>query len=256
MTAPPELIKLLSHDLRWGLLKALAASDQRVQELVILSNQPMNLVSYHLKKLRDEQIVTTRRSEADGRDVYYSLDLDRLRMLYQAAGSALHPALGTETIAPFVAPALPQLRVLFVCTHNSARSQMAQALLSQISQRQLEVLSAGSQPTAIHPDAVRTMQQFGIDIRQQQTHALRDYADESFDYVITVCDRAREVCPTFPGAGKQFHWGFPDPVMIQDDAQRREAFLRTAHRLKSRIEYFLRTLPPFPPFSSAEGVPH
>src|SRR4249920_2800199 len=102
LTPPPEFIKLLAHDLRWGLLKALTTSDHRVQELVLLIGQPMNLVSYHLKKLREDGVVTTRRSEADGRDIYYSLDLGKLRTLYQAAGGALHPALASE---PFPAPA-------------------------------------------------------------------------------------------------------------------------------------------------------
>src|SRR4051812_1867709 len=90
---PPSVIKLLAHDLRWNLLKALTSSDQRVQELATQIDEPMNLVSYHLKKLRADGIVNMRHSEADRRDIYYSLDLPWLRELYQAAGAALHPAL-------------------------------------------------------------------------------------------------------------------------------------------------------------------
>lgn len=238
---PPEFIKLLANNVRWGLLKALTASDYQVNELVAQLQQPMNLVSYHLRKLRDDALVTTRRSEADGRDVYYSLDLARLRQLYLEAGTTLHPAIGKRQ--PAEALPLAHQRILFLCTHNSARSQMAEGWLRFLSRNQLGVFSAGNQPTTIHPDAVRTMQQFGIDISLQQPHALSVFADEPFDYVITVCDKVREVCPTFPGEGQQTHWGLPDPVIIQDDEQRAEAFLWTAHQLKSRIEYFLSTLP-------------
>ena len=238
---PPEFIKLLANDVRWGLLKALTTSDYQVNELVAQLQQPMNLVSYHLKKLRDDALVTTRRSEADGRDVYYSLDLDRLRQLYQAAGSALHPLLSR----PYTAVdelALPPLRVLVVCTHNSARSQMAEGLLRQLSKGQIAVFSAGSQPTRVHPDAVRVMEALGIDLRGQITHHLRDYEGQPFDYVITVCDKAREVCPTFPGDGRRLHWGFPDPVVIEAEAQRIAAFEEIAYRLHMRIRQFLTTL--------------
>ncbi len=238
---PPEFIKLLANDVRWGLLKALTTSDYQVNELVAQLQQPMNLVSYHLKRLRDDALVTTRRSEADGRDVYYSLDLVRLRQLYAEAGRTLHPALGGGSLDSM--RHLARQRVLFLCTHNSARSQMAEGLLRHLSRGQLDVFSAGSQPTAIHPNAVRTMRQLGIDIRQQRVHDLSVFADEPFDYVITVCDKVREVCPTFPGGGRQIHWGLPDPVPIEDNAQRADAFLWTAHQLQSRIGYFLTTLP-------------
>lgn len=239
---PPEFIKLLANDLRWSLLKALTISDFQVNELVAQLQQPMNLVSYHLKKMRADALVTTRRSEADGRDVYYSLDLNRLRQMYLEAGAALHPALGLNLPLTDVSR-LKNQRILFVCTHNSARSQMAEGMLRHLSQGSLDVLSAGSHPTVVHPDAIRAMAEFGIDIRQQRARSLNEVTGQPFDYVITVCDKAREVCPTFPGSGTPLHWGFPDPVMIQDDHERRAVFDRTARRLKSRIEYFLSTLP-------------
>lgn len=239
---PPDFIKLLANDVRWGVLKTLASGDHQVNELVALLQQPMNLVSYHLKKMREEALVTTRRSEADGRDVYYSLDLTRLRQLFLEAGQALHPAIGQSLPTLDPARLLPQ-RVLFVCTHNSARSQMAEGLLRHLSQGRLEVASAGSHPTAIHPDAIDTMAQMGIDIRSQQPRSIDAFINQPFDTIITVCDKAREVCPTFPGGGQHFHWGLPDPVALTDDAARAEAFAQTAQRLKSRIEYFLTTLP-------------
>src|SRR6476659_7014083 len=121
---PPAFLKLLAHDMRWRLVSALARSDHRVNELVRLLDQPMNLVSYHLKQLRDQRLVTERRSSADGRDVYYSLDLDLLRTRYFAAVAALHPALATSDITNVVLPAprTSPARILFLCTHNSARS--------------------------------------------------------------------------------------------------------------------------------------
>lgn len=239
---PPEFIKLLANDLRWGLLKALTISDLQVNELVAQLQQPMNLVSYHLKKMREDALVTMRRSEADGRDVYYSLDLNRLRQMYLEAGTALHPALGWNLPIKETSR-LQHQRILFVCTHNSARSQMAEGLLRHLSEGYLDVLSAGSHPTVVHPDAIRTMADFGIDIRQQQSRPLSNVEGQPFDYVITVCDKAREVCPTFPGSGAAIHWGFPDPVVIQDETERRAVFEQTAQQLKSRIEYFLSTLP-------------
>ncbi|MEO8393212.1 MAG: ArsR family transcriptional regulator [Chloroflexota bacterium] len=236
--APPEFIKLLAHDLRWNLLKALIPSDHRVQELVTLVHEPMNLVSYHLKKLRDDGVVSTRRSEADGRDIYYSLDIGKLHDLYQTAGASLHPAIAGEA-ALTLARTLPFQRVLFVCTHNSARSQIAEGLMHHLAGEQVEVHSAGSHPLPVHPDAIRTMDALGIDISGQRAKPLSDFEGRAFDYVITVCDRAREVCPTFPGDGAQLHWGFADPTTISAAKERRRAFEAIAQQLRARIGYLL-----------------
>lgn len=247
---PPEFIRLLANDVRWGLLKTLTTSDHQVNELVSLLHQPMNLVSYHLKKMREEALITARRSEADGRDVYYSLDLARLRQLFLEAGQALHPALGFALPA-FDAARLARHRVLFVCTHNSARSQMAEGLMRALGQGMIDAASAGSHPTRVHPEAIRVMKGQGIDISAQRSQSLDAVAGQSFDTIITVCDNAREVCPTFPGEGRQLHWGFPDPVAIGDNAARRAAFDRIAEQLRLRITYFLSTLPTANPENEA-----
>jgi ArsR family transcriptional regulator, arsenate/arsenite/antimonite-responsive transcriptional repressor / arsenate reductase (thioredoxin) len=239
---PPAVLKLLAHDLRWKLVSALARSDHRVHELVGLLEQPMNLVSYHLKQLRDQQLVTERRSSADGRDVYYSLDLDLLRTRYFATGATLHPALAPgdgRRQEPAVDEPLPPMRVLFLCTHNSARSQMAEAVLRHVGGERILAFSAGSQPAEVHPDAVRAMAALGIDISQQQSKHLDVFANQSFDYIITVCDRVREVCPIFPSDPERIHWSFADPAAAEDDAARERAFQQTAQQLVIRVRHLL-----------------
>ena len=241
-TPPPDFLKLLAHDLRWSLVTALAGSDHRVHELVQLLDQPMNLVSYHLRQLRDQQLVTERRSSADGRDVYYSLDLDRLRTRYFATGAAIHPALTTRDSANGDAPApqaRPPARVLFLCTHNSARSQMAEGVLRHLGGGRVAAFSAGSQPAHIHPDAVQAMVTIGIDISQQQSKHLDTFAEQSFDYIITVCDRVREVCPLFPNDPERIHWSFADPAALDDVAARERAFQQTAQQLVTRTRHLL-----------------
>lgn len=237
---PPKVIKLLAHDMRWQLVQSLAGGDYRVNELVTMMEQPLNLVSYHLKQLREGQLVTMRRSEADGRDNYYSLDLDHLQHLYHDAGMAIHPALIGEREGAISLASKP--KVLFVCTHNSARSQMAEGLMRQLGHGQIDVSSAGSEPASIHPDAIRTMDALSIDIRSQSAKSFDEFANQSFDTIITVCDRAREFCPTFPGDGQELHWGFPDPVVIENDIDRQQAFMDIAIRLQSRIKHFLSDL--------------
>ena len=239
-TAPPDVIRLLANDVRWQLVRELAVSDYRVNELVERVEQPLNLVSYHLKQLRQGQLVTMRRSEADGRDNYYSLDLDHLREVFGAAGSAIHPAVVRADTSDQTLQHAPS--VLFVCTHNSARSQMAEGLMRHLSAGQIRVSSAGSEPATIHPDAIHTMNTLDIDIRSQHSKGFEDVLDQSFDTVITVCDRAREVCPTFPGEGLHIHWGFPDPAAIEDPHQRQQAFAETAQRLRARIQHYLTEL--------------
>ena len=226
--APPVFLQLTGHPLRWRLLGELARSDRMVNELTGLVGQPQNLVSYHLGKLRDARLVSARRSFADRRDAYYTVDLTRVGDLLSAAGGALHPGL---RLAPPRAPARAgpgTVRVLFLCTGNSARSQIAEALARARSGGDVEAFSAGSRPKPLHPNASKHLEVF---------------ADHHFDYVISLCDRVREVCPEFPGQPESIHWSIPDPAAGEvDDEASYPAFQRTAAELETRIGFLLAAL--------------
>ncbi len=187
--------------------------------------------------------MTERRSAADGRDIYYSLDLDLLRTHYFAAAETLHPGLSetkpepTEVISPLPGK---RVRVLFLCTENSARSQMAEGILRHLSTGRVEVFSAGSHPTSVHPYAVQVLAAMGIDISHQRSKHLDEFRDQSFDYIVTVCDRVRESCPTFSGDPEGIHWSFIDPAAVEgSDKDRYRAFEQVALQLMTRLRYFL-----------------
>ena len=246
---PPSFLQLAGHPLRWRLLHNLARSDRTVRELTVLTEQPQNLVSYHLAKLRDTHLVSARRSSADGRDTYYSVDLTRFGGLLAASGAALHPGLRLVPALPTIpAGARPRgapAKVLFLCTGNSARSQMAEAFLRARSGGHAEARSAGSHPKPLHPNAVRVMrQEHGIDLAGHRSKHLRLYARSRFDRVISLCDRVREVCPQFPGRPEAVHWSIADPAAADgdDDEASYAAFQRTAAELDTRIGFLLAAL--------------
>jgi protein-tyrosine-phosphatase len=242
-THPLEFLKLLAHDIRWRILLALSRSDHRVEELVRQIKHPHNLISYHLKRLRLQQLVRERRSSADARDVYYSLNLDRFRQMYLEAGQALHPGVSDAVSMPQPQTkvlAESPVRVLFLCTHNSARSQMAEGLLRELGHNKVEVCSAGTEPSGLHPLAIKVMSGRGIDLSTHRSKHLEEYLGQDFDYVITVCDRVREVCPIFPGEPDHIHWSFPDPAAIEGNLKTQESgFEDTARELTVRIQYLL-----------------
>ncbi len=241
---PTDFLKLLAHDLRWRLITALTASDYRVQELVEIVRQPQNLVSYHLKQLRSQHLVSERHSSADARDIYCSLDLVRLEMWYHTLGAALHPSLVCAEPVANAAPseAHPSPRILFLCTENSARSQMAEGILRHLNGNEVEVFSAGTAPSSVHPYAIRAMAEIGIDISQQRAKHTNEFRDQPFDYVITVCDRAREKCPTFAGGAQRIHWSLPDPLAVQGDEAQAEAIRQTVQELMIRVRYLSRLI--------------
>src|SRR3954469_20117225 len=210
---PPPFLRLAGHPLRWRLLSELSRSDRRVGELCELAGRRQSLVSYHLRQLRDGGLVSMRRSAADGRDTYYVLDLPRCGELLSSAGLSLHPGLA-RTPRPSTRPGRRSAlaRVLFLCTGNSARSQIAEALCEQLSGGAVRAVSAGSHPKPLHPDAVRVLAQRGIDIAGRRSKHVSELAGTRFDHVISLCDRVREVCPEFPGGPELIHWSIPDPA--------------------------------------------
>ncbi|MBM2617050.1 metalloregulator ArsR/SmtB family transcription factor [Actinoplanes sp. LDG1-06] len=223
-TGPPDVFRAAGHPVRWALLSALAPGDLRVQELTARLGQPQNLVSYHLGQLRKASLVRARRSSADGRDTYYRLDLTRCGDLLAAAGGSLHP--GLRWVAP-PTPSSRGARVLFLCTGNSSRSQMAEALARRAG---VEAYSAGSAPKPIHPRAVEVMAARGLDLGAARSKHLDEFTGRSFDRVITLCDKVREVCPEYPGA---LHWSVADP------ARDPSLFETVADELDERIRYLL-----------------
>ncbi len=240
--APPEFLQLAGHPLRWRLLSELARSDRMVHELTGLVGEAQNLVSYHLGKLRDGRLVSARRSSADRRDTYYGLDLARIGGLLSATGGALHP--GLRLTPPSRDDALTgPVRVLFLCTGNSARSPMAEALARARSGGAIEAYSAGSHPRPVHPNAMRVMRdEYGLDLASHASKHLDVFADQGFDWVISLCDRVREVCPELPGRPETIHWSIANPATGDSDDITYPLFQQTAAELATRIEFLLAVL--------------
>ncbi len=132
------------------------------------------------------------------------------------------------------------IRVLFVCTGNSARSQIAEAVLRRLGGSDFEVFSAGTEPRGINPYTLRVLDDAGIDSSAARSKSVDEFTGQSFDYVITVCDRARQSCPVFPGSYNSLHWGLEDPAEVEGtDAERLAAFQRTYLELNQRIRPFV-----------------
>lgn len=166
-------------------------------------------------------------------------DLDRvdsqltdLELTIAAAGRARHALEGRMAADP--------IRVLFVCTGNSARSQIAEALLHDFGGSDFEVLSAGTEPRAVNPFAVRVLGEVGIDWSGAKSKSVMDFVGRPFDYVITVCDRARQTCPVFPGEHNSLHWGLDDPAEVEGTGEEKlEAFRRTRTEVATRLRPFV-----------------
>jgi protein-tyrosine-phosphatase/DNA-binding transcriptional ArsR family regulator len=241
--ALPEFVRLVSHPLRWQLIAELARSDLRVRELVAIVDEPQNLVSYHLRLLRDGGLVAARRSSFDARDSYYHLDLERCAVALADVGVALHPAL---RMAPV--PSAPMRRsgrssVLFVCSGNSARSPIAEALLRRHAGNRVRVSSAGTRPKdRIHPHAVRVLrEQYDIDIEGQSPRPLDSTRSRRFDRVVTLCDKAREALPDgeyWPRA----HWSIADPAAGDESRSSYSRYLSAAAEIDTRVRQLLPSL--------------
>jgi len=133
--------------------------------------------------------------------------------------------------------------VLFLCTGNGTRSQLAQALLEEVTGTTVQVFSAGSHPKRIHPNAVRAMAERGIDISGRRPKHMDGFAGQPFDYVITLCDRVREICPQFPGQHEPVHWSIADPGLQEGTAEETyPVFQAVAADLSTRIRFFVQLI--------------
>ena len=131
-------------------------------------------------------------------------------------------------------------RVLILCTGNSARSQMAEGLLRQVAGDRFEVESAGTRPSRLRPEAIAVLKELGIDISGHRSKHVDEFKGQSFDYVLTVCDNAKESCPVFPGHAKRIHNAFEDPAALQGSEEERLALFR---RVRNEIRDYLKTFP-------------
>ena len=132
-------------------------------------------------------------------------------------------------------------RVLILCTGNSARSQMAEGLLRDMDTERFEVQSAGTEPGRLNPLAVRAMQELGVDISAHRSKSVDEFRGQEFDYVITVCDNAKENCPVFAGRSERLHWSFDDPAAAEgSEAARLAVFRRVRDEIRERLKEFLK----------------
>jgi len=247
----PPFLDLAGHPLRWRMLVELAGSDRQVGELMRVLGEPQGLVSYHLARLRDGGLVSSHKSSFDARSVYYRVHLDRCGELLTATGAALHPGLmssgaalqadassGSRAAARPLGKDRHSVKVLFACTGNGTRSQIAEALLRDKAGDVVEVVSAGSQPKPIHANTVNVLAERGIDISGARSKPISQFSGRHFDYVITLCDKVREVCPKFPGRGRTMHWSIADPSLASGTLRATlPAFRAVAADLESRIGF-------------------
>lgn len=133
-------------------------------------------------------------------------------------------------------------RVLILCTHNSARSQMAEGFLRHMAGDRFEVMSAGTEKTEVRAEAIEAMRTWGIDISSHESKTLDRFLGEPWDYVITVCDAANESCPVFPGARHRLHWSFPDPSAVTGPG-RQAAFDHVAGAIRERLQEWTARTP-------------
>jgi arsenate reductase (thioredoxin) len=135
------------------------------------------------------------------------------------------------------------MKILILCTGNSARSQMAEGLLRDMGGDAVEVESAGTKPTRVRPEAIAVMSEVGIDISRYRSKSVDEYINQAFDYVITVCDNANESCPAFPGGAQRIHWSFDDPAAVEGSQDERHAAFRgTRDQLAERLRAFVADL--------------
>jgi ArsR family transcriptional regulator, arsenate/arsenite/antimonite-responsive transcriptional repressor / arsenate reductase (thioredoxin) len=232
-----QALKLLTDETRWRLLTALRRSDYQVGELVELLGLSQNLISYHLGLLRQAGLVRAQRNSADARSQYYSADVAALAAGLREIGAGLQ--LPSEGAAD-----APARTVVFLCTGNSARSQMAEGWLRALSKGRVVARSAGTHPRSLHPLASAAMAEAGVDIAYQRAKDLPALEGIAADVVVTVCDLAREECPSWQPGATHLHWSIPDPARAQgSEAEQLAVFRSVRDTLRERVGSLLALLP-------------
>jgi protein-tyrosine-phosphatase len=200
-------------------------------------------VSYHLRLLRDGGLVGSRRSSLDARDSYYHLDLDRCAEELAGVGTALHPALRMVPIPDSPTTQSDRSSVLFVCSGNSARSPIAEALLRHRAGNRVRVSSAGTRPKdRIHPQVIQILRErYDIDVEGQAPRALASVQGRRFDRVVTLCDKAREAIPDV-ASWPHTHWSIADPAAGGDGRSSFSRYLSVAADIDTRVRHLLPSL--------------
>jgi ArsR family transcriptional regulator, arsenate/arsenite/antimonite-responsive transcriptional repressor / arsenate reductase (thioredoxin) len=243
--AQPWILQVLGYELRWELISHLRTSDLKVGELVAATGQAQNLVSYHLRLLRDARLVRERRSSADGRDIYYSLDRRAVTSGLLRAVEAISP--GTEWVPRGAAEeslVVGRLAsVLLLCTGNSARSQIAEAMLRELAGRHVLVRSAGTHPVGVHPQVQVVLESRDIGVGNLRSKSVTEFGGQAFDYVVSLCDIARTEPIQLTGKPRRVHWSIPDPVGTKGGRLRvAAAFDRVANEIELRVQDFYADL--------------
>ncbi len=243
---PPAVLQVLGNELRWQLVSELCKSDLKVGELTAATAQPQNLVSYHLRLLREAGLVRERRGSADGRDIYYSLDRRSVTAGLFAAITAINPGaelLGSGTLPKHSPLTKRPTSVLFVCTGNSARSQIAEAMLRQLGGRRLMVRSAGTHPTGVHAQVYRVLASHHVRAGSLRSKSVAEFIGQAFDYVVSLCDIARTEPIALSGKPRLVHWSIPDPVAARGGrAAVTKSFERVTNEIEERVEDFYADL--------------
>ncbi|HBE79901.1 MAG TPA: hypothetical protein DDW65_19300 [Firmicutes bacterium] len=229
---------------RLAIISLLSAGSMLVGDICNASGLPLTLVSQHLRVLRMSGMVQAERDNKDARAVWYSLNPQRIKEIQSALSMVFDMTKIVDRRIPETKQSLnltrEKFRVLFLCSGNSARSQIAEALLQHYGTGLIEARSAGTHPREVHPLTIKVLAEIGLDTTGLKTKHYSVFNQESFRYVITVCDRANEECPDFSGDYQRIHWSIVDPVMDRNEDELINAFKRTRQELSARIDLFVQ----------------
>lgn len=257
-------MKLLGNRVRWRLLQELARSDRRVQELATLLAQPHNLVSYHLGLLREGHVISERRGALDGRDVYYSLDLERLQLKIERSVATIHPALSAIAVAGSAdknrdAAARHPWSVLFVSLDEADWPGMAAALTNELSYGTLRALSHGvvrafaaaGERSTMRPRAVEALHELGVIVSSPEVKAIADYWAVPMDYIVTFSESGESSLRSIGGHPEVLHWSAP--CFDSKSGAPADDFREYALQLASRVRQLLALAGTGRPLGTAQG---